>query len=99
MPTYQNQARGVESDYDRYLRGMDASMRQKVALTAAHLLCEGQIADMGMGSGTGSYSLAALYPSLEVIGVDINQDMIDIAAQKYLRRTIHHMRTAITQVQ
>jgi SAM-dependent methyltransferase len=83
MSSYKNQARGVESDYDRYLRGMDASMRQKVALTAAHLLCEGQIADMGMGSGTGSYSLAALYPSLDVIGVDINQEMIDIAAQKY----------------
>jgi len=35
----------------RDLAGMDASMRQKVALTAAHLLCEGRVADMGMGSG------------------------------------------------
>jgi hypothetical protein len=45
--------------YARYLAGMDASMRQKVALTAAHLLSEGEIADMGMGSGEGSAALAA----------------------------------------
>ena len=83
MAKYQQQDRGAGNDYDRYLKGMDASMRQKVALTAAHLLCEGQIADMGMGSGTGSQALAALYPSLEVIGVDINQEMVDRAADRY----------------
>ena len=58
-------------------------MRQKVALTAAHLLCEGRIADMGMGSGQGSHALAALYPRLEVVGVDIDATMVELARQRY----------------
>src|SRR5262249_43276500 len=80
---YQAQARGQLTAYERYLAGMDASMRQKVALTAAHLLCEGRIADMGMGSGQGSHALAALYPRLEVIGVDIDDTMVALARQQY----------------
>ena len=56
------QRRGDLEAYQRYLRGMDVSMRQKVALTAAHLLGQGWVADMGMGSGLGSRALAALYP-------------------------------------
>jgi SAM-dependent methyltransferase len=62
---------------------MDASMRQKVALTAAHLLCTGRVADMGMGSGAGSHALAALYPSLEVIGIDVDPHMVAMARGKY----------------
>jgi SAM-dependent methyltransferase len=62
---------------------MDASMRQKVALTAAHLLCEGEVADMGMGSGTGSSALAALYPSLSVIGVDLDMEMVERARLRH----------------
>lgn len=80
--SYERQDRGDGSDYDRYLRQMDASMRQKVALTAAHLLCEGELADMGMGSGSGSYALAQLYPSLQVIGVDVNPVMVDRARKE-----------------
>jgi SAM-dependent methyltransferase len=72
---YRKQDRGTATSYERYLAGMDASMRQKVALTAAHLLCEGKIADLGMGSGTGSHALAALYPRLQVVGVDVNPTM------------------------
>ena len=37
-PAYVHPDRGATTAYERYLRGMDASMRQKVALTAAHLL-------------------------------------------------------------
>lgn len=69
--------------YARYLAGMDASMRQKVALTAAHLLSEGRVADMGMGSGEGSAALAALYPSLEVTGVDLDPEMVARATAKH----------------
>lgn len=58
-------------------------MRQKVALTAAHLLCEGRIADMGMGSGTGSHALAALYPALDVTGVDVNETMVRLANERW----------------
>lgn len=59
-------------------------MRQKVALTAAHLLCTGKIADMGMGSGAGSYALAALYPELEVVGVDLDPEMVALARAKHV---------------
>src|SRR5260370_9974982 len=69
--------------YDRYLRGMDSSMRQKVALTAAHLLGLGRVADMGMGSGAGSHSLAALYPALQVVGVDLDPTMAALAARRF----------------
>jgi ubiquinone/menaquinone biosynthesis C-methylase UbiE len=70
--------------YARYLAGMDASMRQKVALTAAHILSEGDVADMGMGSGEGSAALAALYPSLRVIGVDLDPEMVARASAKHV---------------
>ncbi len=77
------QIRGERAAYERYLEGMDASMRQKVALTAAHLLCTGSVADMGMGSGAGSHALAALYPSLAVVGVDMDPNMVRLAREKY----------------
>jgi SAM-dependent methyltransferase len=80
---YSAQARGDDDAYARYLRGMDASMRQKVALTAAHLLCEGRVADMGMGSGAGSQALAALYPRLEVVGVDIDETIVELARRTH----------------
>jgi SAM-dependent methyltransferase len=74
--------------YERYLRGMDASMRQKVALTAAHVLCEGVVADMGCGSGACSEALAALYPELEVIGVDADPEMVTRARAAYARENL-----------
>ncbi len=85
MAQYARQERGAGADYERYLAGMDASMQQKVALTAAHVLGQGWVADMGMGSGTGSEALAALYPSIRVTGVDINPEMVQRAAARYQR--------------
>ena len=82
-PDYRRQARGDRGAYDRYLRGMDASMKQKVALTAAHLLGVGTVADMGMGSGTGSAALAALYPGLDVVGVDVSPEMTGLAQERH----------------
>ena len=58
-------------------------MKQKVALTAAHLLARGKVADMGMGSGTGSETLAALYPELEVVGVDVEPTTVELARERY----------------
>lgn len=86
--SYAEQDRGTLASYQRYLDGMDASMRQKVALTAAHLLCRGRVADMGMGSGTGSYALASLYPSLEVVGVDVNPETVRLARERYDLRNL-----------
>jgi len=83
VAAYQTQDRGSPAAYERYLKGMDTSMRQKVALTAAHLLCEGNLADMGMGSGSGSHALASLYPDLRVIGVDVNAEMVERARERY----------------
>ena len=80
---YGAQYRGDRGAYDRYLQGMDASMRQKVALTAAHLLTQGHVADMGMGSGAGSHALAVLYPALRVTGVDISDTMVARAREVY----------------
>lgn len=71
--------------YTRYLAGMDASMRQKVALTAAYLLTEGRVADMGTGSGEGAMALASLYPELEVVGVDLDAEMVRRASAKHVR--------------
>ena len=76
---YQEQDRGDDDAYERYLRGMNQSMRQKVALTAAHLLGQGKVADMGMGSGAGTLALAALYPQMDVVGIDINPEMVERA--------------------
>src|SRR5262245_19057404 len=79
---YDSQHRGGDDAYERYLRGMDSSMRQKVALTAAHLPGEGTVADMGMGSGSGTLALASLYPRVRVVGVDINPEMVSRANDK-----------------
>jgi hypothetical protein len=81
--SYAAQDRGDPAAYERYLRGMDASMRQKVAVTAAHLLGQGTVADMGMGSGAGSEAIASLYPALRVVGVDVNPTMARLAREKY----------------
>ncbi len=77
------QHRGAREAYERYLAGMDGSMRQKIALTAAHLLCVGRVADMGMGSGSGSHALAQLHPALEVVGVDLDPSVVELAREKY----------------
>jgi ubiquinone/menaquinone biosynthesis C-methylase UbiE len=80
---YERQDRGDRWAYDRYVRGMDASMKQKVALTAAHLLGLGVVADMGTGSGSASHALASLYPALDVVGVDVNPQMAALARAHY----------------
>ncbi|MCB9746442.1 MAG: methyltransferase domain-containing protein [Alphaproteobacteria bacterium] len=82
--SYDAQDRGDAEAYARYLAGMDASMRQKVALTAAHLLGEGRVADMGCGSGAGSAALARLYPRLEVLGLDVNARAVARAAETHI---------------
>jgi len=76
--------RDSDDAYARYLKGMDASMRVKVALTAAHVLSGGRAADMGMGSGGGSAALAGLYPSLEVIGVDLDPKLVERSRKEHV---------------
>jgi ubiquinone/menaquinone biosynthesis C-methylase UbiE len=85
MNDYAKQDRGTLDAYHAYYAGMDASMRQKVALTTAHFPVQGRIADMGCGSGSGTHDLAALYESLELVGVDINPMSVQYASEHYRR--------------
>ena len=77
------QDRGNADAYAAYFAGMDQSMRQKVALVSAYFPTRGRVADMGSGSGTGSRDLAALYPGLEVVGVDVNPTSVEMAREAY----------------
>lgn len=82
---YSTQARGGESDYDRYFRGMDKTMQMKLAVTASHFLLRpgAVIADMGCGSGLGSFQFAQLNPAISVVGIDINADAVAHAKNEY----------------
>ncbi len=83
MGDYANQHRGGDADYEAYFVGMDASMQQKIALTTAHFPARGRVADMGSGSGSGTFDLARLYPNLELTGVDINPVTVEYSRSKY----------------
>ncbi len=80
---YAKQDRGNLSAYEEYFAGMDASMQQKIALTTAHFPSRGRIADMGSGSGSGTFDLARLYRDLELIGVDINAITVEYSQKHY----------------
>ena len=87
---YAAQHRGSASAYAQYFAGMDASMQQKVALTTAFFPTEGRIADMGSGSGRGTYDLACLYPGLQLIGVDINPLSVARSRESYRRENLRY---------
>jgi SAM-dependent methyltransferase len=82
---YGMQHRGGAAAYEAYFAGMDASVQQKIALTTAHFPTYGRIADMGSGSGRGTYDLASLYAGLELVGVDINPVSVRMAGERYRR--------------
>ncbi len=88
MPKYEKQDRGNLSAYEEYFAGMDASMQQKIALTTAHFPSSGKIADMGSGSGRGTFDLATLYENLTVIGVDINPTTIKYSRSQYRAKNL-----------
>jgi len=83
MNKYAKQDRGNLSAYEEYFAGMDASMQQKIALTTAHFPSRGRIADMGSGSGSGTFDLARLYHDLELVGVDINPVTVEYSNNHY----------------
>lgn len=88
---YEQQDRGTPAAYEAYFAGMDASMQQKVALTTAHFPVRGRIADMGSGSGRGTFDLASLYGGLELIGVDINPVSVARAAREFRRPNLSYV--------
>lgn len=86
-PRYDAQHRGEAARYESYFAGMDRTMRQKLAFVGAHFLLDpgARVADMGCGSGSGTYEMALLNPQIHVIGVDINPESIRIAPAKLQR--------------
>lgn len=88
MSDYTKQDRGNLSAYEEYFAGMDASMQQKIALTTAHFPSRGRIADMGSGSGSGTFDLARLYRDLELIGVDINPVTVEYSQNHYQAKNL-----------
>src|SRR3712207_2255289 len=88
---YAGQHRGDADHYATYYAGMDASMQQKVALTTAHFPSRGRVADMGSGSGRGTYDLACLYAGLELVGVDINPVSVERATASYQRSNLRYV--------
>ena len=85
---YQKQDRGNKAAYEAYFAGMDASVQQKIALTAAHFPTSGKVADMGCGSGRGTYDLGCLHEDLEMVGVDVNPVSVERAAEMYIRPNV-----------
>lgn len=88
--TYSAQHRGEASAYAQYFAGMDSSMQQKVALTTAFFPTRGHVADMGSGSGRGTYDLACLYPGLSLCGLDINPVSVEHSTRTYQRPNLHY---------
>lgn len=82
---YTTQDRGGMKDYRQYLEAMDAISIEKVA--SASVFFEPKkgntIVDMGMASGTSTAILARLFPEMQIIGVDINPKMVQIARDMY----------------
>ena len=82
---YTTQDRGDKKDYQQYLEAMDAISIEKIA--SASVFFEPKpgntIVDIGMASGTSSAILAKLFPQIQIIGVDINPQMVEIAASRY----------------
>lgn len=82
---YTTQDRGGMKDYRQYLEAMDAISVEKVA--SASVFFEPKkgntIVDMGMASGTSTAILARLFPEMQIIGVDINPKMVQIARDMY----------------
>ena len=73
-------------------------MQQKVALTTAHFPVHGRIADMGCGSGRGTFDLASLYDGLELVGVDINPISVERAREKFQRPNLLYSVGDISQM-
>ncbi|MFL5383729.1 MAG: bifunctional class I SAM-dependent methyltransferase/NUDIX hydrolase [Longimicrobiaceae bacterium] len=88
---YRKQHRGGAAAYEAYFAGMDASVQQKIALTTAHFPARGRIADMGSGSGRGTYDLACLHHGLELVGVDINPVSVRISERRYRRPNLSYV--------
>lgn len=79
---------------------MDVTMAAKRAAVVAHFLSDpgARIADMGMGSGTATYTQGLLNPDTHVIGVDINPTSVAYASEKYALPNVSYMQGDIENI-
>ncbi len=82
---YSSQHRGNTQEYRQYLKAMDAISIEKVASASTFFEPgkENVLVDVGMASGTSSAILANLFPGMQITGVDINPQMVEIARKNY----------------
>lgn len=82
---YTTQDRGEKKDYRQYLEAMDAISVEKVASASVFFepKKDNTIVDVGMASGTSTAILARLFPEMQIVGVDINPKMVQIAQEMY----------------
>ncbi|MDE5416750.1 methyltransferase domain-containing protein [Labilibaculum sp. DW002] len=88
--SYKTQDRGSASDYQKYMASMDKVITEKVA--SASLFFDpspgNTIVDIGMASGASSNIIANLFPHTNVIGIDINPTMVELAQNNYSRKNL-----------
>lgn len=82
---YTEQDRGDNQSYQQYLESMDAIAIEKIASASVFFEPnkDNTIVDVGMASGTSTAILARLFPEMQIIGVDINPKMVQIAQNTY----------------
>lgn len=84
--------------HDEYLRSMDVTMTQKLAFTASHFLIPdgGTMLDMGCANGSGTHKLAQLYPHINVIGIDLNDESLERARAEFTLPNLSFLKADIT---
>ncbi len=65
-------------DFQVYVAGMDASLGVKIEDICPHIKA-GRIVDKGCGSGTLLVHLSTLFPSSEIIGMDLSRELLRTA--------------------
>jgi SAM-dependent methyltransferase len=69
-------------DFRVYAAGMDASMALKIADLCPHVL-PGKIADKGCGTSTLLVHLSALFPTSEIVGMDLSRELLRLAESRH----------------
>ncbi len=81
-PSTANSKPHLHEDLTAYIAKMEKSSLQKSAFAA--LAHPGRIVDLGTGSGVSARDLALLYPDSQVIGVDLDEKMVNYAKENYV---------------
>jgi len=69
-------------DFTVYARGMDASLAVKITDICPHIT-PGLIVDKGCGTGSLLVELSQLFPTSQIVGVDLSQELLRTAESKH----------------